>query len=92
MKNKKAQTASQVFTYIIAIVVIGIIFVFGIRAINSLRDRGDKISEIRFQRELTSSIKTISNRYLEMEIKTFQLSGKYDEACFITLLLHCYVH
>ncbi len=80
---KKAQTASQIFTYIIAIVVIGIIMLFGYRAVMSFRERGDQVALIQFQKDLDADFQSIANDFGSVELKEYMLSKEYNKVCFV---------
>ena len=50
MRNKKAEVASQIFVYIIALVVVGMVIVFGYKAIKNFGSRS-KLRQSNLQKE-----------------------------------------
>ncbi len=81
--NKKSQNASQMFVYIIAIIIVGVILFFGYNAISDFIGRTDQITLVDFQNKMQSSIKSITNQYGSFKRKEFVLSGEYLEVCFV---------
>ncbi len=81
-KMKKAQSASQIFIYILAILIVGVILIFGYQAVMDFTGRANKITLVQFQKTLQSSIESISNQHGTMKTKEFSLTNEYREVCF----------
>ncbi|MDO8480574.1 MAG: hypothetical protein Q7S65_02025 [Nanoarchaeota archaeon] len=79
----RAQIAGQVFIYIITLVVVVVILIFGYRSITSFKERTEDISALQFRQELESSIRTISGQYGTLKVKQFPLDSSYQELCFV---------
>ena len=79
---KKGQGVSQNFVYIIAIVVVGVILIFGYKVISDVTKNTGKAGLVRFQSSLESSISSISNQYGTVKTKEFPISG-YKKVCFM---------
>lgn len=54
--NKKAQIQSQVFIYVLSLIIIAMIFLFGYRAIGTIQERARRIEIERFKSELTDAV------------------------------------
>lgn len=81
--SKTAQNIGQIFIYTLAILIVGVILIFGYKAVTDFRDRADSITLIQFQRSIESSIKSIANQYGTLKTKEFALSNEYREVCFV---------
>ena len=79
----RAQIAGQVFLYIITLVVVAVILVFGYRSIRDFRDRTVEVGALQFRQQLESSIKTVSGQYGTLKVKEFSLTSEYQELCFV---------
>lgn len=75
--------ASQIFIYIVAIVIVGVILIFGYGAIVKFKDNSEKVVLIKFQKDIETSIKSISNQYGTIKEKRFSLSNEFSEVCFL---------
>jgi len=80
---KKAQNIGQIFIYILSIVVVGVILLFGYQAITNFSKNADRIALVQFQKDLESSIKSISSQYGAIQKKIFSLSNDYKQVCFV---------
>ncbi len=79
-KKKRGQLHSEVFIYIIAVIVCVLIVLFGYNAIQKVYTKGEQALEIRFETSLKESIETIN--YGSVDIQTFEIPLKYSELCF----------
>lgn len=80
---KKAQTPGQIFIYIIAIVVVGMIIAYGYSAIKSFGQKGEQVEYITLKTGLESSIKSISSDYGSIKRPDINVPGKYELVCFV---------
>ena len=56
---KKAQIAGQIFVYIIAVVVVGFIVVYGYSAIKGFSERGEEVESISLRKDLENSVQIL---------------------------------
>jgi hypothetical protein len=82
-KNKKAQVAGQIFIYIIAVVVIGLIIAYGYSAIKGFTKRGEEVEYITLQKSIENSVKAITSDYGSIKRPDFNVPGKYEMVCFV---------
>lgn len=80
---KKAQIAGQIFVYIIAIVVVGFIIVYGYSAIKTFSQRGEEVEYISFRTGLENSVKGIVSDYGSVKRPDISIPGKYGMVCFV---------
>jgi len=83
MISNKAQT-QQVFVYILTIVIIGLIFIFGFRAVNYFLNKGDQVSYINFITDMEDKVKIMGPKYGSIDRKEFFVGGDFTEVCFTT--------
>ena len=81
---KLSQIASEVFVYALAIIVVGLILVFGYKKIIDVKNAGDDISIIQFKKQLESTISSASGSG-NILIEDFILPIGFSKICFIDL-------
>src|SRR3989338_5644355 len=60
-KEKKGQIVGQIFIYVLAIVVMGAILIFGYNAIADFRSKSSQVSTIRIQSDVSSALESLSS-------------------------------
>ncbi|NQU78344.1 hypothetical protein HQ545_01100 [Candidatus Woesearchaeota archaeon] len=83
MKDRKAQIAGQIFIYIIAIVVVGLIIAYGYSAIKSFTQRGEEVEYISLRTGLENSVKSIASDFGSIKRPGINIPGKYKMVCFV---------
>jgi hypothetical protein len=79
---KKAQVSSQLFLYILAIVIIGLLLVFGVKYIGMLVEKVDTINVVQFKTDLETNIEKIRPNYGTWRILEFDVPVDITEVCF----------
>lgn len=87
-KNRKAEVASQIFVYIIALVVVGMVIVFGYKAVKSFASRSDEVALIKFKTEVENTFKQVSSNFNTIKVEDFDIPSGYDEICIVNLNAH----
>jgi len=80
---KKAQSAEQIFIYIVAIVVVGLIILYGYSAIKGFTQRGEEVEFITLKTGLENSFKSIVSDYGSVKRPDISVSSKYEMICFV---------
>ena len=80
---KKAQIAGQIFIYIIAIVVVGLIIAYGYSAIKGFSEKGEQVEYITLKTSIENSIKSIASDYGSIKRPDISVPGKYEMVCFV---------
>ena len=80
---RKSQLYSQVFIYILTILIVSLIFIYGYKAINGFKDRANKISCLKFKNDLSNSVKSITGDYGSVVTKSIPLCSGFNEVCFV---------
>lgn len=82
LRIKKAQVSSQLFMYILAIVIIGLLLVFGVKYIGMLVEKVDTINVVQFKTDLETNIEKIRPNYGTWRILEFDVPAEVSEVCF----------
>lgn len=80
---KKSQIYGQVFTYILTIVLMSFILVYGYNTIVDFKDRIEKGACLKLKTDLKNEFESITSDYGTVKRKSFQLCGGYTDICFV---------
>ncbi|MFH1133839.1 MAG: hypothetical protein V1735_05065 [Nanoarchaeota archaeon] len=80
---RKAQIQSQVFVFIFAAVLMGLIFFFGWKWFNQLNDSRREVMFLEFKDDLKAALE--SKRYGDRDEVRLKLPGTAKELCFVDL-------
>ena len=78
----RAQVQNQIFIYVISLVVISLIMLYGYNALNKLRDQSEKVSYIQLKTDLENEIKKMGYEYGSVEKKVFDVPSDIKKVCF----------
>jgi len=81
-KNKKAQV-SQVFIYVLAIIVFAFVLLYGYKAISKILQTQENVEIVRLEKDIISAIKKTG--YKDVIIKGLDIPSKYLKVCFVDL-------
>ena len=81
--RKKSQLYSQIFVYILTIILIAFILIYGYTAIQNFRKRAEQVACLKFKNNLINSIELISNEFGSVKRKDIELCGNYKKVCFV---------
>ncbi|MBI2657828.1 hypothetical protein HYX08_04000 [Candidatus Woesearchaeota archaeon] len=82
-KKSKAQIYSQVFIYILTIILISFILVYGYNAVQNFKNRAEQVSCLKFKNDLQNAVESISSDFGSVKRKDLQLCSGYTQACFV---------
>lgn len=80
---KKSQMIGQVFVYIVTIVVVGLILLFGYNAIMTVKGKSDEIILTKFKSDVANMVEITASDFGSVKIKSFELPARYTKACFV---------
>ena len=83
MKNTKSQIYGQVFIYILTILLVSFILIYGYNAMQDFKDRAEQVSCLKFKEDLKSSIVSILSDFGSVKRKDFRVCNNYKEVCFV---------
>jgi len=83
MTRQKAQIYGQIFIYILTIVLVSFILVYGYNAVQNFKSRADKVACLKFKNDLSNAVEGILSDFGSVKIKEFQLCPPYTKVCFV---------
>ena len=81
--SRKSQLYGQIFIYVLTIVLVSFILVYGYNAIQNFRDRAEKVSCLKFKNDLSNAVKIISSDFGSVKRKDIDLCAGYTQVCFV---------
>lgn len=85
---RRAQIQGQIFVYILALFIVGLILYFGYNAIQDLTDRADLAAKIKFQTDIESYIKSLRGNYGSEKTIRLNVPGGFEKVCFADISFH----
>ena len=83
IKSKKAQVPAQMFTYILTLIIIGLMLYFGVSWIGNLMGTSERISTTQLKVSLEDAFEEMKGNYGSMHRYDFQVPGDIAEVCFL---------
>ncbi len=80
--TRNAQIVGQVFIYVLGIVIMGAILIYGYNAISDFRRQSEQVSAIKLQSELSSAIDALSSDFGSIKKIELRVEG-YSRICFV---------
>ena len=82
---KKSQIQAQVFVYVLAMMVMGMVLLYGYRSIDTMQERAKQVDILALKNSVITSIEKVSNDYGTVRAPTFSIPKEYTEICFIDI-------
>jgi len=79
----KSQLYSQIFIYILTIILVSFILVYGYNAIYNFKKRAEQVSCLKFKNDLSNAVESVSSDFGSVKRKDLQLCAGYTQACFV---------
>ena len=83
--SKSAQISSQTLIYILVLIVIAMVFLFGYQSIKTRNKKQNQVILIQFQNQLKNDVVSLSGDFGSIKIKEYKLPSGYEEICFVDL-------
>lgn len=80
---RRAQLYSQIFVYILTIILVSFILIYGYTAVQNFRKRAEQVSCIKFKNDLSNSIESILSDFGSVKRKDLELCAGYSLVCFV---------
>ena len=68
---RKSQLYSQIFVYILSIILISFIMVYGYNAVQSFKKRAEQVSCLKFKNDLANAVDSISSDFGSVKKRSF---------------------
>ena len=78
----KAQIAGQVFIYILSLIIVSLVLLYGYNAIQDFRIKAEEVNLVNFKNELENVV-VKSTRHGDTKPIELSLSGKFEKVCFV---------
>lgn len=82
---KSGQIFSTIFIYVIALIVMAMIFVYGYSAVKSVMGKGEQVLFIQMKTDIVAAIEDVSSDMGRVDKKEIQIPGTYNVVYFIDL-------
>ena len=79
----KSQLYSQIFIYVLSIILIAFILVYGYNAVQSFKDKACEIACIKMQNDLKNSIEGILSDFGTVKRHDIEMCCNYNKICFV---------
>ena len=83
LQNEKSQSYSQIFIYILTIVLVSFILVYGYNSVQSFKQRAEQVSCLKFKNDLANAVEMISSEFGSVIRKYLQACNSYSKVCFV---------
>src|SRR3989344_6581171 len=80
---RKSQLHSQIFIYVLTMVLVAFILVYGYNAVQDFKKRAEQLSCIKFKNDLQNAVDGILGDFGTVKRKDFQLCNGYNKVCFV---------
>lgn len=88
----KKGDVSQIFVYITAVIIFGVVFLFGYKAINHFLVESDKVAFITFKTDMEKVVRTIKTDFDSAVVysaeRPLRVPTKYTSVCFVDFTNH----
>lgn len=85
MKSNKSQIQTQVFVYILGLLIIGLVLLYGYKSINTMRQKSDQIDLLAFKTDIEQEISKMSSDYGSSRLITLKVPSSFKSVCFVDL-------
>jgi len=82
---KKAQVQTQIFIYVMALIIFSLILLYGYSSIKKIREQASSVEYIQFKTDIENTITKLGYEFGSVEIKEFNVPGNYKQVCFVEL-------
>jgi hypothetical protein len=79
---RKGQLVGQIFIYILSVVIIAAILIYGYTAVSEFRERSSTVAEVKLQSDITNAIARLSSDYGSVQRKELYM-GEHLKICFV---------
>jgi len=81
--NHKGQLYGQIFVYILTIVVVGFILIYGYRTITGFKDKANQVMLLQFEKDTKIIVQSIASDFGSVVKKELNADDKTNMVCFV---------
>jgi hypothetical protein len=81
----RSQINSQILVYILAVIIMAIVLLFGYKAIRDMMSGADTVELLTFKSDINTGISKLSTQYETTKFFTFKVPAGFRELCFVDL-------
>jgi len=85
--SKRGADPNQIFIYIAAIVIVGFIFLYGFKAINTFMSSSEQIQLAKFIKDFQATASTVSTDFGSVQFLTVSIPSQFSRLCIVDLKL-----
>ncbi|MBN2567190.1 hypothetical protein JXB02_03855 [Candidatus Woesearchaeota archaeon] len=90
--KRRAQVQGQVIVYVLSLVVVSLILLYGYNAIRSFRDRAEDVETVQFRTEIQAAVKSLSADTGTFRKMEFFVPETIDEVCFADIVKKGFIY
>ncbi len=83
MIRKKSQLYGQIFIYILTVLLVSFILIYGYNAIQNFKKRAEQVSCLKFKEDLKNSVMSILSDFSSVKRKDLTICADYNKVCFV---------
>lgn len=80
--NKKSQIYGHIFIYILTIIIVAFILIYGYTAIQNFKDRTEQVANIKFNNDMNNAVKGLIGDYGSVIKKEIEVGDETKLVCF----------
>jgi len=81
--SRRGEIAGQIFIYILALVIVSLIVIYGYKAVRDLHSKSGRVALIEFTTDIQNTLERMSTDYGSVMKKTMAVPSGFDAVCFI---------
>lgn len=84
--SRKSQLYSQIFIYILSIILISFILFYGYNAVQNFKKRAEQVCLLKLRSDVVNAVESISSDFGSIKRKDMELCAGYSQVCFVETL------
>ncbi|MBW3003963.1 hypothetical protein KY328_05420 [Candidatus Woesearchaeota archaeon] len=82
--SRKAQMQTHLLIYIVAIVLVALILIFGYRAVRTFIERGQEAEFVTLRSDLQRTVNSVAVSFGDVRIEDYSFPPKYSKVCLLS--------
>lgn len=81
--SRRSQLYSQIFVYILTIILVSFIMVYGYNSVQDFRNRAEQVSCLKLKNDMGNAVESIASDFGSIKRTDLQLCAGYSKICFV---------